>query len=266
MVTFGARIGDSAVAVFLPEATRPECENLSAAILRAMEQVRLPDPLIGRQFGVQPHAGYALYPQDMDGTRQRSSEEHGRILLHKAQLAAEVARTRGPGGFQAGRVMGYGRLLLEGGHIRQVMPLSRVLTSLGRSVGAREGQHFSVWSVNYAVKGGSGDESLQPLYKGEIVLLEVRESESVAEILHLGDPAWPLEPDDALTLLQEEQRLSVQNAAPEGQDDGVFHRPDPLTGLLRHGDFLAHLARACSECERFSLALLHVDMARRDHL
>ena len=90
--------------------------------------------------------------------------------------------------------MGYGRLLLEGGHIRQVMPLSRVLTSLGRSVGAREGQHFSVWSVNYAVKGGSGDESLQPLYKGEIVLLEVRESESVAEILHLGDPAWPLEP------------------------------------------------------------------------
>ena len=32
----------------------------------------------------------------------------------------------------------------------------------------------------------------------------------------------------------------------------------------RHGDFLAHLARACSECERFSLALLHVDMARRD--
>ena len=103
------------------------------------------------------------------------------------------------------------------------MPLSRVLTSIGRSVGAREGQHFSVWSVNYAVKGGSGDESLQPLYKGEIVLLEVRESESVAEILHLGEPAWPLEPDDALTLLQEEQRLSVQNAAPEGQDDGVFH-------------------------------------------
>ena len=43
--------------------------------------------------------------------------------------------------------------------------------------------------MNYAVKGGSGDESLQPLYKGEIVLLEVRESESVAEILHLGDPA-----------------------------------------------------------------------------
>ncbi|MFR0873313.1 MAG: hypothetical protein ACLSHC_00605 [Bilophila wadsworthia] len=40
-----------------------------------------------------------------------------------------------------------------------MMPLSRVLTSLGRSVGAREGQHFSVWSVNYAVKGGSGDES-----------------------------------------------------------------------------------------------------------
>ena len=256
----GARIADRAFAALLPEATRPQCESLAAAILRAMEQVRLPDPLTGRQLGVQPHAGYALYPQDMDGTRQRGSDEQGRILLHKAELAAEVARTRGPGGLQTGRVMGYGRLLLEGGHIRQVMPLSRVLTSLGRSVGAREGQHFSVWSVNYAVKGDES-EALQPLYKGEIVLLEVRESESVAEILHLGDPAWPLEPDDALTLLQDEQRLSV-TAAPEGQDDGVFHRPDPLTGLLRHGDFLAHLARACSECERFSLALLHVDLTR----
>ena len=256
----GARIADRAFAALLPEATRPQCESLAAAILRAMEQVRLPDPLTGRPLGVQPHAGYALYPQDMDGTRQRGSDEQGRILLHKAELAAEVARTRGPGGLQTGRVMGYGRLLLEGGHIRQVMPLSRVLTSLGRSVGAREGQHFSVWSVNYAVKGDES-EALQPLYKGEIVLLEVRESESVAEILHLGDPAWPLEPDDALTLLQDEQRLSV-TAAPEGQDDGVFHRPDPLTGLLRHGDFLAHLARACSECERFSLALLHVDLTR----
>lgn len=56
----------------------------------------------------------------------------------------------------------------------------------------------------------------------------------------------------------------MQNAAPEGQDDDVFHRLDSLTGLLRHGNFLIHLARVCSECERFSLALLHVGMARRD--
>lgn len=256
----GARIADRAFAVFLPEATRPQCEQLAAAILRAMEQVRLPDPLTGRQLGVQPHAGYALYPQDMDGTRQRDMDEQARVLLHKAELAAEVARTRGPGGLQPGRVMGYGRLLVEGGHVRQVMPLSRVLVSLGRSVGAREGQHFSVWSVNYAVKG-DGPEALQPLYKGEIVLLEVRESESVAEILHLGDPAWPLEPDDALTLLEDEQRLSVQSAAP---DDGAFHRPDPLTGLLRHGDFLARMAGSCREAERFSLALLHVDVAHSE--
>lgn len=257
----GARIGDRAFAVFLPEATRPQCESLAASILRAMEQVRLPDPLTGRQLGVQPHAGYALYPQDMDGSRQRDAEEQGRVLLRKAELAAEVARSRAPGGIQSGRVMGYGRLLIEGGLIRQVMPLSRVLTTLGRHVGAREGQHFSVWSVNYAVKGGSGDESLRPLYKGEIVLLEVRESESVAEILHLGDPAWAIEPDDALTLLHEEQRLSVQQVE---EGDGVFHRPDPLTGLLRHGDFLARMARSCSECERFSLALLHVDVTHRE--
>ena len=255
----GARIADRAVAVLLPGGTRAQCENLAVALLRVMEQVRLPDPLTGRPLGVQPHAGYALYPQDMDGSRLRDMDDQGRALLHKAELATEVASSRSPGGVRGGRVLGYGRLLIEGGRIRQVMPLSRVMTTLGRNVGAREGQRFSVWSVNYAVKGDDSGDVLQPLYKGEVVLLEVRESESIAEILHLGDPAWALEPDDALTLLPDEQRLgSVLTAL----DDGVSHRPDPLTGLLRHGDFLVHLTRSCGECERFSLALLHVDIAQ----
>ncbi len=255
----GARTGDCSFAAFVPGASRPECEALAADLVRRLDQVRLPDPLTGRRLGVMTCAGYALFPQDMDGVRQRHVEEQPRILLHKAELAADVARTR-PEGLQPVRVMGYGRLLLEGGCVRQVFPFSRVLTSLGHAVGAREGQRFSVWSVNYSVRGREDGESLQPLYKGEIVLLEVREFDSVAEILHLGDPAWQLEPGDALTLLPEERTLSLAPSAHE--EDGVSHRPDPLTGLLRHGDFLARLAQTCVGHERFGLALLHVDLAR----
>ncbi|MEG1610624.1 MAG: diguanylate cyclase, partial [Bilophila sp.] len=265
--TLAARTGDCEFAAFLPEGTRQQCETLADAILRRMEQIRMPDPYTGRQIGVQPHAGYALYPQDMDGTRQRDMEEQARMLLHRAGLAAEVARSRN-GEFGREPIMGYGRLLHEGGRLRQILPLSRVLTSLGRSVGAREGQRFSVWSVHYAVQGTPPpQEERQPLYKGELVLLEVRESEAVAEILHLGDPAWPLEPGDDLTLLPEERSLTVQSTledegTEEEKSGGISHRPDPLTGLLRHGDFLARLAKTGSDCDAFALALVHVDLNR----
>ena len=257
----GARTSDCSFAAFVPGASRQECESLAADMVRRLDQVRLSDPLSGRRFGLMTCAGYALYPQDMDGVRQRNIEEQPRILLNKAGLAAEVARTR-PEGLQTVRVMGYGRLLLEGGCVRQVFPFSRVLTSLGHAVGAREGQRFSVWSINYSVRGQDEGERPHPLYKGEIVLLEVREFDSIAEILHLGDPAWPLEPGDALTLLPEERGLPLQ----EGETDGVSHRPDPLTGLLRHGDFLARLTQQWASHERFCLVLLHVDMlpARED--
>ena len=253
----GARTSDSSFAAFVPGASWQECESLAADLVRRLDQVRLSDPLSGRRFGLVTCAGYSLYPQDMDGVRQRNLEEQPRILLNKAGLAAEVARTR-PEGLQPVRVMGYGRLLLEGGCVRQVFPFSRILTSLGYAVGAREGQRFSVWSLNYSVRGQGEGERLHPLYKGEVVLLEVREFDSIAEILHLGDPAWSLEPGDALTLLPEERGLSL--SPQESGEDGITHLPDPLTGLLRHGDFLARLTQIWANHERFGLALLHVDM------
>lgn len=82
----------------------------------------------------------------------------------------------------------------------QVLPLSRVRVTLGRDVGAREGQRFSVWSLDYPVRGRAGAEAeaaREPLYKGEIVLADVREDFSQADVLLLGDPAWSLEPATA---------------------------------------------------------------------
>lgn len=260
-----ARTGDYTLAAFLPEAARPRCESLGNDILRAMGKVRLTDPLSGRRIGVRVHAGYALYPQDMDGERLRDMTEHAHVLLHKAELAADVAKTRAlrreaagdAGAPRRARVMAYSRLLQEGGDIRALLPLSRVLVSLGYRVGGREGQHFSVWTENGAAREDR-------LYKGEIVLLEVRESESVAEILSLGDPAWPLEPGDALTLLPDERGASDAAAHSEKAEDTprapARIRSDPLTGLLGHGDFLARLAEARSGCRRFGIALAHVSM------
>ena len=54
----------------------------------------------------------------------------------------------------------------------------------------------------------SGDERITPvdgvdlvLHAGEIVLIEVRENASVAEVIHLADPSAPIVSGDSLTLL-----------------------------------------------------------------
>ena len=248
----GARSGDTAFAVLLPGATRIECEKLAISLVARMEQVCLQESLTGRRFSILPCAGYAFFPQDMDGAHPRELREQPRVLLHKAELAADIVRSL-PAGLRPVRMLGYNRLLAEGGHVQRVYPLSRVLINLGRGVGAREGQRFSVWSIKYAAQRGNRDEE-QPLYKGEVVLLEVRESESVAEVLHLGDPAWALEQGDVLTFIDDA-------TVPPGAEwnSGVSHRPDPLTGLLRHGDFLACLAQKSKTDASFGLALVHVD-------
>lgn len=247
-----ARAGDDVFAVFFPGGERNRCVEALTEALRQLEGVHTPAPVTGRAVGVQACAGLALYPQDMDGDFA-DLREPAPALAHKAGLALDVACARPvvPG---HPRIMVYGRILAEGGVIRQVLPLSRVVISLGRGVGVREGQCFSVWSVAYPVQGEEAAEMpLQPLYKGEIVVLEARETEAVAEILHLGDPSWPMQPGDTLAHLPRNTSSLLDNAAPSADP-----QVDALTGLSRHGDFLARMARAREGLPSFALAMVHL--------
>lgn len=250
-----ARAGDHTFAVLFPGADRPACVETLSAILHALEGVTLPLPHSGRSTAVQGFAGFALYPQDMDGDRA-DLHTPAPALLHKAGLAADVAQSRPAG--SGPRLMGYGRILAEGGVIRRILPLSRVAVSLGRGDGAREGQCFSVWSTDYPVEqSAQGDTApQQPLYKGELVILEAREGESTAEILHLGDPSWPMRPGDTLALLPHNTTGTVSESAEQPVD--------ALTGLCRHGDFLARMVRARDGVERFALAMVHLATSSDD--
>lgn len=295
-----ARTGDDEFTLLVPAATRGACQKLAEALLHPLDAVHLVNPLTGLRFGARLSVGHALYPQDMAGLQFKlSMGEQSRILLHKARLAAAVARqkmavTGSNGGVDVRslRVMAFSRILVEGGVILETQPLGRVRISLGRHAGAREGLRFSVWTVNYPVRsenrpdsplGLANDfrndaEARAPLYKGEVVLVDVQEAASVAEILHVGDPAWPLEPGDTLALLTEEQALQLrqpeQNStdglavpvdgsaafgleSPEGSTLAV--RMDSVTGLLRHGDFLQCFGRERERYGQFSLALVRVN-------
>lgn len=262
-----ARTGDAELAVLWPGAARQSMEDLARDAVRALDAVRLPGPLTGLAVRGAAHAGYALFPQDWEGGREArdardaaSGREEAAALLDKARLAARRAADLGDGD---DHVLGYGLILPRGGVVDQVLPLSRVRVSLGRDVGAREGQRFSVWSLDYPVRGRAGadaESSREPLYKGEIVLADVREDASQADVLLLGDPAWPLEPGDRLTLLPEDYGAA---GAGERGGDGPG-RPDPLTGLYRHGDFLARLAEMRERHPVFGLVLARFELPAQD--
>lgn len=256
-----SRTGDSEFAVLWPGAVRQPLEDLARDMVRALDAVRLPGPLTGVSVRAVAHAGHALFPQDWAGGREaREPAEEAEALFDKARLAAQRA---GDLGVNDDHVLGYGVILPRGGVVDQVLPLSRVRTTLGRDVGAREGQRFSVWSLDYPVQERAGAEpgpGRDPLYKGEIVLADVREDASQADILLLGDPAWPLEPGDRLTLLPDDYGATTA----EGQDANQSGRPDPLTGLYRHGDFLARLAVARERHPVFGLILARFELPTLD--
>ncbi|MDR3176790.1 MAG: tetratricopeptide repeat protein [Desulfovibrio sp.] len=248
-----ARTGDAEFAVYLPAASPAACRELASGIVAALGKVQVLHPLRREHIGISALAGYALYPLDLSGDMfTRPAAEQARVMLRKARLAAALASDRlpsRPGRLDPEGVMGFGRILVDGGRVLERLPMSRALVSLGSNVNAREGRRFSVWSSRFP--GGEGGRALSPLYKGEIVLMEVYDDMSQAEIIHLGEPAWDIEAGDFLLLLPDEQGGHAGAAGGES-------RLDPDTGLLRHGDFLARWARERESAASFSLVLMRV--------
>ena len=190
-----ARVGRYEFALLLSASGRGACHKLARAVLGRMEAVSLPGPLTRQPVRPLLCAGHALYPQDMQGPELvLPMFEQARQLMARARLAADVAAQGQSGAGLGGesRIMPFARILQDGGVVLENLPLGRLRISLGRQTKAREGLRFAVWS------GGARDAAC---YKGEIVLLHVRELDAVAEILHLEDAAVIPEPGDSLALL-----------------------------------------------------------------
>ena len=249
-----ARISDYELAVLIPSATPGACKRLAATVLEALGKVGLPHELTRSRISVTSSIGYALYPQDVTGNASiKPVQEQARILLRNARLAATLAAERLLPGEEA-PVLAFGRILAEGGRVVETLPLSRVMISLGSGVNAREGQRFSVWASEGGKSGIPGSEGR--VYKGEIVLIEVKENASIAEILHQADPSNDIATGDSLALLPTEVWGASRANGRTGKDG--TETPDPATGLLRHCDFLASWAEGRERCDVFSLALLRV--------
>ena len=249
-----ARVSDYELAVLMPAATAGACKRFAKTVLEELGKVSLPHELTRSRISVSSSIGYALYPQDITGSVFfKPAPEQARVLLRKARLAAALAAERLLAGEEE-PVLAFGRIVAEGGRVGDMLPLSRVMVSLGSSVNAREGQRFSVWASEGGKSGVPGFEGNR--YKGEIVLIEVRENTSVAEVIHLADPSAPIVSGDSLTLLPGDV-WGASRAVPLAAKGGIG-APDPATGLLRHGDFLAAWAEGREKCAAFSLSLVRL--------
>ncbi len=239
-VTAG-RVGGLGFGLLLPDAGVSTCAELAAKALHAIAEVSLPDPITGEQVGLEAVAGYAVFPQDMEGRAfERSAAEQARVLFAKAERAAAVALSLG-----MREPMAYTRVLERGGRVKHTLPMNRLVVSVGASVGAQEGQRFLIWSRKGGRQGGSH-------YKGELILMEVSQEESLAEVMHMNDPGQTVEPGDLLTLLKG-HAPSAQTAAPGDQRDAI-------TGMLLYRDFLHHLRLAGENNTVFSLALMRLSV------
>ena len=279
-----ARVGRFGMALLLPSVSgRSACQKTAEAALARMAGAALPAPLTGRTIRPRLSAGHAVYPQDMEGAELRLPMfEQARMLMERARLAARM--TSQPG---APRVMPFARILQDGGTVLRALPQGRVRVGLGAQAKAREGMRFAVW-------GPSGQDGAGNPYKGEVVLLQVREFHSVAETVHLADATAPLEAGDRLSLLEVPSLAAFPHApggraaaadvpGTPGQEGSAAADTEPdgapaagsvregrarvpaledgaCAGIYGHGDFLHLFAQEKERTGRFVLAIVRVDV------
>ncbi|MBO4300314.1 MAG: tetratricopeptide repeat protein [Desulfovibrio sp.] len=197
-----ARVGRWEFALLFPAAGREACRKLAESVLKPMDGVTMTSPLLKREVCPRLCAGHALYPQDMLGVELKlDMYDQARRCMDRARLAADVAEQRSRGGrVTALRVVPFARILQEGGVVLESLPLGRLRISVGRQAKAREGMRFAVWS---------GNAEATPQYRGEVVILRMRDTDAVAEALSLADASSLPQAGDRLVLLGETPVLDL---------------------------------------------------------
>jgi diguanylate cyclase (GGDEF)-like protein len=252
-----ARIGDDVFALFVPGATPARTREAAEAMRAAIARARMEYGVTGETITFTASAGFANYPQDVRGGQFVAPvAEQARIMLKKAKKALAAAKDLG-----RDQGMPFSRVLAEGGMILETLPLGRVTVSLGKSVDAEGGQRFLVWSPRYektAQIKKSDDQRLVGRYptmiKGEVALMDVREDMAFAEILHVSDPSWTIDPGDRLILAPD--AASADDPCAPGADAARPPRKEAISGLYGHRDFPRYLSAAREGASRFCLALL----------
>ncbi|CAO0822765.1 Tetratricopeptide repeat protein [Desulfarculales bacterium] len=149
----------------------------------------------------------------------------------------------------------FNEIVDKAGWLTEVMPLDRVRLNLGRVHGLVEGERFQVAAGQEQPSGGG-------LGKAEIMVVNVGETESLAEIVSLGDPTWSLRPGDRLRRLGHEAATQMEAGLERVAvvaDREIKVNLDEVTGLANHRSFMALFSALCVEKKPLCAVLMRVE-------
>lgn len=167
--------------------------------------------------------------------------------LFKARALRAAARAAADGGEG---LLFFGEIVESRGRIKEIMPLDKVLIDLGRAHGLSEGERFGVI-------GRGGEEA-----KAQVVVVELGEEASVAELVSLDDPTRPPRPGDRLQRVGVETPLAVEAEQEQMVEVAGRLMPvvlDEVTGLICHRSFTNLFAALAGSGEPFAAALVRAD-------
>lgn len=252
------RLDGDAFGVLWPQASRARMGELAHTVNAEIKRITARFAPLREEINLSACVGFTNYPQDFQGAQfRRAAEEQARMVLEKAEKALHAAQAGG-----RGQVCSFWQILAQGGVVLEVMPMNRLLVSLGRSVDASEGQRFLIRPKSQDCREASlGQQDAftdryPSAYKAEASLVDVQDDFAMAEILVQADPAWAVEKGDRLTLLEEHAGLTEQFPSdPENEAP----RKDLLTGLYPYRGFLQAWQNARSQAKTFCLVLLRLE-------
>jgi len=256
-----SRFANDKFAILVPDAKPRSCFQLSEVIRSGVGKLSFIDEVTNDTISIPGSVGFVSYPQGLEGGQfRRTSSEQARILVRKARKAVATAKDHG-----RNRVFGYADILSKGGRVLEILPMNRMIVSLGESSGAKVGQRFLVRtpkSGQTATAALTEDERLSgrypAMFKGEVVLVEVQDDMAFAEVLHLGDAAWSVESGDRLKLISGEDSLFSPDEAKGEEKSDVMPRKDATTKLYPYSDFISWFSTARLTPDSFGLSLIRI--------
>lgn len=172
--------------ILLNATGRGQCQKLACSIISAIEQHKLPVSLSGIRLSPHLLGGHAIYPQDIAWREAKLAPfELALLLRNRARLAAEAAGFAG-----LGSALAWAWLPARAGRIVEKISQNQVRINLGSLASIRPGQRFNVLEPGESFESSSG--------KAQLIVCNVGETDSVAEIFHLDRADMPPREGDRL--------------------------------------------------------------------
>lgn len=212
---------------------RKACHKLAREILEKMLEERFSDRLSGKKYQPQLLAGHALYPQDMAGDEMALPLIIQALKLRdRARLAATLINVTPYSGIEE-RILAFSNIIKKGGIVLDYQGKDKVRINIGKNANLKAGTRFFVW--------GKNPHENRKFLKGQLSVISVDATESIAEIFYLNQAEHLPEKGDSLTQSEDAYEDYIY-----GEDNQASILDGEISGRQAFLESLPRLTKAAS--------------------